>query len=99
MMGMALGGAVVGYLNQKGYLDKLPKIGGSRMMTLGLAGYAATRFIRQPQIRMAGLAAMVVAAADWGRVQGGGVSGLDDSAGEDSAGEDSAGEDSAGEDW
>lgn len=71
-MGVALGGAVVGYLQGSGRLDFLPEIGGSKMVTLGLAGWAATRFTKNPHIRAAGLAALAAAAVDWGRVQGGG---------------------------
>jgi len=76
---IALGGAVVGYVYSKGFLDKLPQIGGSKMMTLGLAGWAATRFVKNQNVRMAGLAALAAAAFDFGRVQGGGTSGLEDS--------------------
>lgn len=71
-VGLALGGAVVGYLQGSGRLDFLPEIGGSRMVTLGLAGYAATRFSRNAHIRAAGLAALASAAFDFGRAQGGG---------------------------
>lgn len=71
-VGIALGGAVVGYLQGSGRLDSLPEIGGSKMVTLGLAGYAATRFVRNPHVRAAGLAALAAAAFDFGRVQGGG---------------------------
>lgn len=71
-VGIALGGAVAGYLQGSGKLDFLPEIGGSKMVTLGLAGYAATRFVRNPHVRAAGLAALAAAAFDFGRVQGGG---------------------------
>jgi hypothetical protein len=74
-VGIALGGAVVGYLQGSGKLDFLPEIGGSKMVTLGLAGYAATRFVRNPHVRAAGLAALASAAFDFGRVQGGGTHG------------------------
>jgi hypothetical protein len=76
-MGIALGGLAVGYLDGKGFLDKLPQIGGSKIVTLGLAGYAATRFFKNQHIRQAGLAALAAAAFDFGRVQGGGTSGFD----------------------
>lgn len=75
---IALGGVVVGYAQSQGLLDKLPAIGGSKMLTLGLAGFAATRFIRNQHVRMAGLAALAAAAVDFGRVQGGGTSGFED---------------------
>jgi hypothetical protein len=77
-MSIAIGGAVVGYLQGKGYLDKLPQIGGSKVITLGLAGWAATRFVKNPWVRTAGVAALAAAAVDFGRVQGGGTSGFED---------------------
>lgn len=83
-MAVALGGLAVGYLQGKGFLDKLPQIGGSKVLTLGLAGWAATRFIKNPTIRTAGLAALAAAAVDFGRVQGGGTSGFEDVQGHDS---------------
>lgn len=82
-MSIALGGLVVGYLQGKGFLDRLPQIGGSKVLTLGLAGWAATRFIKNPTIRTAGLAALAAAAVDFGRVQGGGTSGFEDVSGHD----------------
>lgn len=42
------------------------------MTTLGLAGWAAMRFVRNKYVRAAGLAAVATAAFDFGRVQGGG---------------------------
>ncbi len=71
-VGIALGGAAVGWLQGSGKLDFLPEIGGSKMVALGLGGYAATRFVRNPHVRAAGLAALAAAAFDFGRVQGGG---------------------------
>lgn len=76
--GVAIGALIVGYLQGKGFLEKLPQIGGSRVLTLGIAGYAVTRFVKNPSIRQAGLAALAAAAFDFGRVQGGGTSGFDD---------------------
>lgn len=92
--GIALGGALVGYVQSKGMLDKLPTIGGSKMLTLGLAGYAVTRFSKNQTIRTAGLAALAVAAFDFGAKQGGGggVKGLEDVS-DDTAGDDTAGDD------
>lgn len=69
---VAIGGAAVGWAGAKGYLAKLPAIGGSRMVTLGLAGWAAMRFTRNKYMRAAGLAAVAASAFDFGRVQGGG---------------------------
>lgn len=83
---IALAGAVVGWLDGKGYLDKLPVIGGSKAVTLGIAGYAATRFVRNQHVRNAGLATLAAAAFDFGRQHGGGVSGFDGVAGDGGAG-------------
>ncbi len=85
--GVALGAAAVGYATGKGYLDRLPAIGGSRVFTLGLIGFAATRFVKNPHVRNAGLAALAAAAFDFGRAQATGVSGIDDGTG-DTKGED-----------
>jgi hypothetical protein len=71
-VGIVVGGGLAGYLVGSGRLDFLPEIGGSRMVTLGIAGYAATRFSGNPHIRAAGLAALAAAAFDFGRAQGGG---------------------------
>lgn len=86
---IAIGGAGVGWLGAKGYLAKLPEIGGSRMTTLGLAGWAAMRFMRNKYVRAAGLSAVAIAAFDFGRVQGGGARLLGDEmiSGDDVTGE------------
>lgn len=81
-MGVAVGALVVGYAQGKGFLDRLPQIGGSKVLTLGLAGYAATRFSRMPALRQAGLAALAAACFDFGRVQAGGTSGFEDGTGD-----------------
>jgi len=80
-VGIAVGGLVVGYMDGKGWLDKLPQIGGSKVITLGLAGYVATRFSRNQMIRQAGMAALAAAAFDFGKVQAGGTSGFDSDGG------------------
>jgi hypothetical protein len=85
-VGVGLGALVVGYLQAKGFLDKLPQIGGSRVITLGIAGYAATRFVKNPSIRQAGLAALAAAAFDFGRVQAGETSGFEDAMSGDAGG-------------
>jgi hypothetical protein len=72
-----VGAGAVGYINARGMLSFLPTIGGSRMITLGAAGYAATKLSRNTHVRTAGLAAMVAAAFDFGTKQGGGASGWD----------------------
>jgi hypothetical protein len=79
--GIAIAAAAVGWAESKGYLDKLPTIGGSRAFTIALAGYAATRWSRNAHVRMAGMAAIAAGAFDWGKVQGGGTSGLDEASG------------------
>lgn len=79
---VALGGAIAGYIDGRGLLNALPTIGGSRMLTLGLAGYAATRLSRNPTIRNVGIAAMAAAAFDFGKRQAGGTSGWGDDGGD-----------------
>jgi hypothetical protein len=67
---VAVGGALLGYLDGAGHLDAVPAIGGSRMVTIGLAGYAATRWSRNATVRAAGYAALAAAAYDYGRLSG-----------------------------
>src|SRR5947207_15796356 len=69
-VGIALAAAAVGYAEAKGYLDRIPTIGGSRALTLALVGYAATRFSHNAHIRMAGIATIAAGGFDWGKVQG-----------------------------
>lgn len=76
--GVAIGAVAMGYAQSKGLLDKLPQIGGSKVLTLGAIGYAATRFSRNHMIRNAGLAMLAAACFDFGRIQGGGTSGFED---------------------
>jgi CHASE2 domain-containing sensor protein len=74
---LAIGGLIVGALDGRGLLNKIPTIGGSRAMTLGIAGYLVTRFVKHPMARNAGLAALAAAAYDYGKVHlgsGGGSS-------------------------
>ena len=77
-MSIALGGAAVGYADGRGMLDFIPTIGGSRMTTLAIAGWAATRFTRNSYLRAAGFAALAAGAYDFGRKQAGGASGWED---------------------
>lgn len=74
---VAIGGLIVGYADGAGYLSKLPPIAGSRMVTLGLVGFAATRWMRNPSVRAAGLAALGAAAYAVGvsQAKGGGTAG------------------------
>jgi len=85
-LGVVVGAAVGGFLEGKGLLNKLPAIGGSKVITLAAIGYAATRFSKTPAIRQGGLAALAVAAFDFARVQAGGTSGFDDVEGDGGAG-------------
>jgi hypothetical protein len=80
---VGVGALVVGYMDGNGMLDKLPAVAGSRMVTIGIAGYLATRFVRHPGVRAAGLAALAAAAYDYGRKQAGakGTSGWGDNVG------------------
>lgn len=74
---MIIGSAALGWAQAKGHLNKIPTIGGSRAMTLGIAGYALTRLTNNPTARMLGQTAMIVGAFDWGAKQGGGKSSLE----------------------
>jgi hypothetical protein len=74
---MVLGALALGYGQSKGWLNKLPTVGGSRSLTIGLAGYAVTRLVRNPTARMVGTVAVIVGAFDYGRIQGGGKSSLE----------------------
>lgn len=78
MAGVALGGVVAGYLKGRGFLDKLPVIGGSPMVTLGLAGWAVARYVPNRHAKLAGVAMLATAAFDFGRNQAGGTSGLEE---------------------
>lgn len=80
---VAVGALFVGYAQQKGWLDKLPQVGGSAAVSLGVLGYVATRFVRNHHVRAAGLAALAVGAFDFARQQAGGPSGLEDVSGDE----------------
>lgn len=66
---VAIGGLIAGYADGKGFLDKLPVIAGSRMNTIALVGWAATRFVRNQSIRAAGLAMLGAATFAIGKAQ------------------------------
>lgn len=70
-MGLGVGGAIAGYVYGKGFLDQLPSIGGSKVNTLAIAGYAATRLSKNKTIRNAGAAAVCFAAFNFGYQQAG----------------------------
>ncbi len=72
MTGLAMGGAIIGYLQASGHLDFLPELGGSKMLAMGAAGYLATRMTHNKYVREAGAAAVAVAAFEFGREHGGG---------------------------
>jgi hypothetical protein len=74
---MLLGSAGLGYAQAKGWLNKIPTIGGSRALSIGVAGYAVTRLTTNPTARMVGKVAMLVGAFDFGSKQGGGKSALE----------------------
>lgn len=92
VMGIGVGGLIAGWLTGKGYLDKLPEIGGSKTFTLGLAGYFAQRMSKNHYVREAGIAALAAAAFDVGKVQGGGTSGFEDGTQGDAGGGPHAGQ-------
>lgn len=71
--GLLLAAGVLGYAKQKGYLKKIPVVGGSPNLTLGLAGYLARRYSGNAHIKNAGLAAMIVSAYSFGNQQAGGT--------------------------
>jgi hypothetical protein len=66
--------AAAGFLWEKlplrGYI---PEIGGSKLLTMGLVGWAMTKFVSNRWVRLGGTAMLASAAFDWGRVQGGGT--------------------------
>lgn len=85
-MGSGLGALALGYAQAKGHLDKLPKLAGSVSVTMAVAGYFGATKVRTPWLRDVAFAALVAGAFDFGRVQGGGTSGLDDASGYDAGG-------------
>jgi len=90
-----IGSAALGWAQAKGHLNKLPTIGGSRAMTLAIAGYALTRLTSNATARSLGKTAMLVGAFDFGAKQGGGKSALE---GDDLEGDDLDGDDFGSDD-
>lgn len=89
--GLILSAAVLGYAKQKGYLKKIPVIGGSPNLTLGIAGYLARRYSGNAHVKNVGLAAMIVSAYSFGNQQAGGTAGEEGEEGDDGAfGDDAA---------
>jgi hypothetical protein len=78
IFGTLAAAAGLGYLEAQQKLKFVPTVLGSRAATFGIAGFIATRFFRNPTIRMVGAAAAISGAFDIGRVKGGGVSGFED---------------------
>ncbi len=72
-----IGSAALGYAQAKGMLNRIPTIGGSRALTLAVAGYAVTRLTRNKTARQIGNIAMLIGAFDFGAKQGGGKSALE----------------------
>lgn len=79
-LGLLLGGAAAGWAEGKGYMKKLPQIGGSAAVTMVIAGYGVQRFLggKHRALKAAGYAMMAIGAFDFGKVQAGGTSGLDE---------------------
>lgn len=75
--GTMLGAAALGYAQAKGMLNRIPTIGGSRALTIAIAGYALTRMSSNRTARDLGRTAMIIGAFDWGSKQGGGKSSLE----------------------
>lgn len=73
---LAVGGLALGYADGKGYLNQLPALGGSRMVTIGVGGFLLTKQ-RQPWLRAIGYAALGAASYAVGKAQAmaGGTSG------------------------
>jgi len=69
--------AALGYMQAKGWLNKIPTIGGSRAATLAVAGFAVTRLTKNHHLRLLGNTAMIVGAFDFGSKMGGGKSSLE----------------------
>jgi hypothetical protein len=76
-MATLVSAAALGYAQAKGFLNRIPTIGGSRALTLAIAGYAATRLTSNPTARSLGKTAMMIGAFDFGSKQGGGKSSLE----------------------
>lgn len=75
---LILGGVAVGWLLQKGYLKKVPNIGGSAAFTLTALGFAALKWGRHRMLKVGGTVALIAGAVGFGREQAGGTSGLDE---------------------
>jgi hypothetical protein len=81
LFGTLAAAAALGYLEAQKKLSFVPTVLNSRAATFGLIGFGATRLIKNPTVRMVGIAAAICGAFDIGRVKGGGVSGFDDDGG------------------
>lgn len=92
-MATLIGAMALGYGQARGFLNKIPTIGGSRALTIAIAGYAVTRLTSNPTMRSVGRTAMVIGAFDFGSKQGGGKSSLE---GDDIEGDDMDGDDDFG---
>ena len=77
-MGLLLGGVAAGWAKQKGYFNKLPQVGGSAAFTLAALGYGLSKYGKHKFLKAGGYALLAVGAFDFGKVQAGGTSGLDE---------------------
>lgn len=68
-LGIGLASGVLGYLDGSGKLDSLPEIGGSRALTLGIAGFLLTRWSGAQWAKQAGTAALAVGIYDYARAR------------------------------
>jgi hypothetical protein len=75
---LIIGAVGIGYLLQKGYLKKVPQIGGSASFTLTALGFAALKWGRGRMFKIAGVVALIAGGVGFGREQAGGTSGLDE---------------------
>jgi hypothetical protein len=75
LTGLALGGALTGYAVGEGWLDRVPELGGSKMLGLAAIAYIATRVTKNKYVREAAAATVAVAAFEFGREHGGGSAG------------------------
>lgn len=73
-----LGGVAAGWAQQKGYLSKLPQLGGSTAITLTATGYVVSKYVKNRAVKAGGYALMAAGAFAFGKEQAGGAHGLDE---------------------
>jgi hypothetical protein len=75
---LIIGALAVGYAKQKGYLAKLPKLGGMpAAASVAAAGWALNKYAHNRTLKAAGVVGMIVGAFDFAVQQAGGTSGLE----------------------